>query len=279
MKYLIILTLVLLSQLTCKAQSYSPLMLTQKMFSHDSFPDIANYCTDEFRQPPYRLDLPTNVEATCTLLGQYDKTAVVNVTLTSSVGKAYDLYIHLRKDTVWKASAFRALSLTGMFEKMNKQLRSLTPQQVDSIINAPGKTSAPFKTKQEYQYLLGNTGLILASDAELMTYFVKNRAAFEKLKDDLIKNGILKTDLSVNRTKKLAPFVPRLKALWLDNAYRDRTGSPNNLNFIIGGITDNSVGYLYIKNPQNVPEMSTNEFIMVRKIADGWYLYKTTEIA
>ena len=39
---------------------------------------------------------------------------------------------------------------------------------------------------------------------------------------------------------------------------------------------DNSVGYLYCKNPDDVPLMSDNGYIMIRDLGNGWYLYKTT---
>ena len=71
-------------------------------------------------------------------------------------------------------------------------------------------------------------------------------------------------------------YKNRLALLFIDNAFPDWESSKNNLNFLIGGITDNSVGYLYIKNKKDVPKMNPARFIMIREIGDGWYLYKTT---
>lgn len=44
----------------------------------------------------------------------------------------------------------------------------------------------------------------------------------------------------------------------------------------IGGMIDNTVGYLYITDQQQVPQMNPNRYIMVRQLAPNWYLFKTT---
>lgn len=275
LEYLIILSFLIVSQFSCKAQPYTPLSLTQKIFSADSFPDLKKYCIDEYQGSPNGHDFPPDARVECTLLAQNKQTAVVNVSLTKS-GQTYDMYLHLKKDSVWKAAAFRALALTGMIEQINQYLKSLSPKQVDSMVTAPGKTGKLFTSRAEYEFMLGNISLTLASDSQLVAHFKKNKAAFETLKDNLLKNGILRSDVGVKRMKNPAPMMKRLKALYIENAFRERTEVPHNINFLIGGITDNSVGYLYVPNERDVPEMSPSDYIMVRKIANGWYLYKTT---
>ncbi|WP_342644760.1 hypothetical protein [Mucilaginibacter sp. CSA2-8R] len=276
LKYLITLSFSLLLQLACQAQPYTPISLTQKIFSADSFPDLKKYCTGEYQGRPNGQDLPPGAKVSCTLLAQNNRTAVVNVNLTNSSGQTYDMYLHLKKDSVWKAAAFRALALTGIIEEINRQLKLLSPKQVDSIIAAPGKAGKLFKSRAEYEFMLGNTTLTLASDSQLVAHFTKNKATFESLKNDLLKNGILKLDGSAKRTKNPDAMMKSLKDLRLESAFREREEVPHNINFLIGGIIDNSVGYLYIPKEQNVPKMSPGEYIMIRKIVDGWYLYKTT---
>jgi hypothetical protein len=39
---------------------------------------------------------------------------------------------------------------------------------------------------------------------------------------------------------------------------------------------DNTVGYLYVKDKEDLPEMTDRRVIMIREISDGWYIYKTT---
>lgn len=49
-----------------------------------------------------------------------------------------------------------------------------------------------------------------------------------------------------------------------------------NFMLLIGGITDNSVGFLRVQDEADLPQMSPSEFIMIEKIALNWYLFKTT---
>jgi hypothetical protein len=46
--------------------------------------------------------------------------------------------------------------------------------------------------------------------------------------------------------------------------------------FSIGGMMDNTVGFLYVKDKKHLPKMDDSGVIMIREIGDGWYLYKTT---
>ena len=50
----------------------------------------------------------------------------------------------------------------------------------------------------------------------------------------------------------------------------------NGINFLIGGMLDNSVGYLYVKDKKDLPEMSPELLIMIKEIGNGWYIYKKT---
>jgi hypothetical protein len=204
---------------------------------------------------------------------------VVNVSLISGDGKVLDTYLHFKRDSIWKVAAFRSLAMTDIIAKVNYELSVLTPRQVDSIIAAPHKKNMDtrlFASMKEYQYTLGNTGLVLASDKQLIDYFNKNKSVFEKLKDDLIAKGIMSTAGGVKDMKDAELFSKQVKALLLNSVGPDKESSKNNLDFSIGGILDNTVGFLYIRNEKDVPKMTPGGFIMVKKIADGWYLYKTT---
>lgn len=50
----------------------------------------------------------------------------------------------------------------------------------------------------------------------------------------------------------------------------------NCINFLIGGMVDNYVGYIYVKDKKDLPEMNADRVIMIREIENGWYIYKTT---
>ena len=72
-----------------------------------------------------------------------------------------------------------------------------------------------------------------------------------------------------NLIKKLAPDYRKLFISSV--SYRNEC-----LDFSIGGMLDNTVGYFYVKDKEGLPEMNLRDMIMVREIEDGWYLYKTT---
>jgi len=261
------------------AQNYDPLTLSSKVFSRDTFPDIKKYSTGDYKGHPTGKDLPPKINITFELLGQTDKTAVVAVTLSDSASRMLNTYMHFTKDSIWKISGFRALAMTGMIEEVYKELSALTPKQIDSVItSAHTKTldKRMFKSKEEYHYLLGNEKLTLSSDEELIAYFNKNNVQFEGIKNDLVARGIFKSERGTREMRNIGNINKALRRLLIDNVYPNSDETKESLDFFIGGILDNAVGYLYIKDKKNVPKMSPGHFIMIRSLGNGWYLYKTT---
>jgi len=279
MKQIFLFILLTWSVFICNAQSYQPLDLSKRIFSRDTFPEIKRYSIDEYQGHPNGRDLPEKVKTKFTLLDQGAKTAVVAVTITDSSGKGIDTYLHFKKDTIWKVCAFRALAMTGIIAKVNDDLAALTPKQVDSVIASPHTKAEDhrlFKSREEYRYSLGNTSLILSLDDDLIAFFNKNKRAFEDLKNVLVAHGVMTKSRGLREMKGAETYKNSLALLFIDNAFPDWESSKDNLNFLIGGITDNSVGYMYIKNKKDVPKMNPSHFIMIREIGGGWYLYKTT---
>ena len=62
----------------------------------------------------------------------------------------------------------------------------------------------------------------------------------------------------------------------LINHISTRYNCENCFEFIIGGMIDNTVGYIYISKGQSIPKMNPSRLIMLREIGDGWYIFKTT---
>lgn len=48
------------------------------------------------------------------------------------------------------------------------------------------------------------------------------------------------------------------------------------LNFSIGGMLDYTLGYLYVADKIQLPEMDGSRVVRGRELEDGWYFYKTT---
>lgn len=257
----------------------NPLFLVKTIFAKDSFPDLDKHITGEYNGHPNGTDFPDNVTTDFLLLEQNEKTAVVNLTITDSLGQEFDTYLHLKKDSLWKVTAFRALAMTGMLEEIHKELKSMTDAQIDTIIEFSKKDTlgySMFKSKTEYEYELGKTGLIIASDNELVSHFNKNKSTFEDIKNSVLHEI---SSLKIDQERETA-VGEKLKAkyhsLFISSIQIGGFQFGNALNFVIGGMIDNTVGYLFVPEKEYLPKMNPSRIIMIRELGNGWYLYKTT---
>jgi hypothetical protein len=276
---LFLLTFVFLSTVYCQGQVENPLDLVKTIFAKDSFPDLEKHIKGEYNGHPNGTDLPAGVKTDFLLLGQNEKTAVINLTITDSLGHEFDTYLHLEKDDVWKIRAFRALAMTGMIEEIHKELKSMTDSQIDTIIEFSKNDTlgyGMFKSRVEYEYELGKTGLVIASDNELISHFKKNESSFEVIKDSIL----LEIDtLQIDQEREIRigeKFKSNYNSLFISSITIGGFQFDNALNFVIGGMIDNTVGYLFVQDKDDLPIMNPSRIIMIREIGNGWYLYKTT---
>jgi hypothetical protein len=276
-----ILTTLILTFTTVYGQTYEPLDLAKKIFGKDSLPNIDNYCTGEYKGRPNGQDLQSGLTTKFTLLGQTEKTAVVAMTILDSLGKGLDTYLHFEKNTIWKVNAFRALALTGVIEQVKNGLEKMTPEQVDEMIKSSKKNKksnefAMFTSKEEYEFELGNARLTIELDDNIAKHFVTNQSEFERLKN-LALTQLEKEKVDEERSMKL---IENLKAdyqkLFISSVSTGGYELGNCINFLIGGMVDNSVGYIYVKDKKNLPKMNPDRIIMIKEIGKGWYIYKTT---
>ena len=103
-----------------------------------------------------------------------------------------------------------------------------------------------------------------------------NQAEFERLKN-LALTQLEKEKAEEERSIKL---IENLKTdyqkLFVSSVSTGGYELGNCINFLIGGMLDNSVGYIYVKDKNDLPEMNPSRVIMIREIGNGWYIYKTT---
>ena len=261
-----ILIILILTELSHGQQYYEPLDLAKKIFAKEKFREIKKYVTGEYDGRPNGRDLGRESITKFTLLGQTEKAAVVNMTIMDTNGKGLDTYLHFEKDKVWKVNAFRALALTGIIEQAKKELESMTPQQVDTV----------FSSKAEYNFQLGNTKLILELDDNIIKHFLTNQTEFERIKDlalKQLKNETIDEDRSLKLVENLKQDYQNI---FISSVSTGGHELGTVINFLIGGMVDNSVGYIYVSDKKDLPKMSPNRVIMIREIGNGWYLYKTT---
>jgi hypothetical protein len=216
--------------------------------------------------------------------------SVARIQAVEKNSRVVDLYFYLKFDDGWKIRSMRAMAQTGFLEAINTTLKS--------------KAALTVEEKES----LANTELVLSSDKMLTEWFQKNRAALDKLSalailetkkkpvkaippPRKIKNGANvavvinsmaqgvseedepRTIESITQnTKKFPKTAVLLKTLHLSAL---ETKSNGNIEITIGGITDNSVGFVY--SPAKTPPLIDGwRYIWVEEVAPGWYLYRTT---
>lgn len=281
MKASLLLFLALFSLTTCTtySQALEPVEVAKHIFGKTKFTDLPHYSTGEYQGHPNGQDLPPTATTDFLLLGQTPTKAVVAMKVVDAKGIQVDTYLHFQKDSVWKLSAFRSLAMTGMLAKVSEQLESLTPQQADGMLKGATKDKDkhyPFSSRAEYEFARGNTKLTIASDAQIIAHFTNNKAEFERIKEAGLQELHNKTTANTQDKELAKPLEAAYRKLYISSVRSGGYELGNGLNFLIGGMVDNTVGYLYVKDKKDLPEMSADNIIMLREIGDGWYLYKTT---
>ena len=264
---------------TYSQTSILPLDLAKKILSKAKLTDIKKYCTGEYKGRPNGNDIDKNATLQFALLSQTVDKAVVAVTIIDKTGKGLDTYLHFSKENIWKANAFRALAMTGMIEGAKKELEQLSTKKVDSLIAISKNDTtgnSMFKSREDFDFQLGNLNLILSLDSEIIDHFNKNKIEFERLKDIAFKN-LDTTKADEERSIKLCNGLENdFHKLFISSIETGGYELGNCINFSIGGMLDNTVGYLFVKDKKDVPEMNPSSIIMIREIGNGWYIYKTT---
>lgn len=265
---------------TAYGQSYEPLDLARKIFGKDSLTNIDNYIKGEYKGRPNGQDLQKGSTTNFTQLGQTENKSLVAMTVLDSTGKGLDTYLYFEKDSTWKMSAFRALAMTGIIEQVKIELEKLTPQQVDDIIKKSKKNKedefSMFTSREDYDFQLGNARLTLELDNNIIQHFLNNQAEFERIKNIAMKE-LEGKEVDEERSIDLVENIKNAyHKLYISSVSTGGYELGNCINFLIGGMVDNSVGYIYVADKKDVPEMNPERIIMIREIGNGWYIYKTT---
>lgn len=167
-----------------------------------------------------------------------------------------DIYGYLKHDKTWKITAFRALSCTSALAALRSELQSKQMSGAE-------------------QALLAHLNLTLSTDSQIRNWFFKNEAALAELTEAALKlkdDSIVKSSESQGLADRQMSLAEKLAALHLDSINKLRN---DNVEIIIGGVGDNSVGLFYSPS-EKPPTISPNEYIWVEKITAHWYLFRTT---
>jgi hypothetical protein len=273
--YLTLLILTLNVSDSFSQELLEPLQLAKNIFENKNFKQLKFYSTGEYEGRPNAQDFAANTSRTYLLLEQTPTNAVVSMTILDSSGKGLDTYLHFIKEKVWKLEAFRALAMTGMLETMKEEMEKLTNHQIDSLISDGQKKDNKyilFKDREDFDFKLGNTKLILSLDSEIIEHFTKHSNEFNRIKDSLL---LLKNNSS-EKIEIGEELTSSMKKIFIDPNGSHYSDFQNCITLLIGGILDNTVGYLYCANKNDLPKMNPSNLIMLREIGKGWYIFKTT---
>lgn len=185
--------------------------------------------------------MPSNVQYSVRRLDESANKAIYAV-LLSDGQHSQDWYAFLvNEGDRWKLSAVRCLALPGVFYMALQELEKRSPRAEN----------------EEWQYQ--NMLLTIKSDSDLKQYLRSHISEFTVVVK-LFSEGL--EEQAKNAAKSLlVSFI----------------GSDDGtIRLSIGGILDNSVGFLYVPPGVKPPKMSADEIIYVEEIEGGWFIYKTT---
>jgi len=278
MNHLLLLFCLGLPRLTEPAPPLEPLQIAEQFVAPGGWEPMKSYlCCEAAGQAKAQTlgqQIPARVARTCQLVQQGTATAVVAVELRDSLGRR-DFYLHFTKeDAGWKLGAVRNLAMTHLGPPMVGILAAMPPAEVAAYDRK--HPQAP------HAFTLGNMRLWMGADADLGAHFARHRADFDHALR-LLQAGryfAAPTADTGRAGERAANANPALRALlrrlYISRVGRRDTGCATCVEFVVGGLTGNTVGLLYEPNPAAVPAMSPNRLIVVKPLGQGWYLYKTT---
>lgn len=281
-KYCLLLLGCLLPLLTRAAQPLQPLQIAEQFVAKTGWADMRSYLSGEVagqaRRQSLGQQIPATLERRCQLLQQGRATAVVSVELRDSVSRN-DIYLHFRRDSTaaepsaWKLAAVRSLSMTQLGPPMLKLLSEMPPAEVAQYNQK--HPDAP------HDFMLGNIRLWIGSDADIQQHFQRNQAAFRQAAQLIEARRYFTAPADTagageQAANADAELQALLHPLYISRITRRYLGCASCLEFIIGGVTDNTVGLFYQPDAAQLPTMSPDHIIVIKPMGNGWYLFKTT---
>jgi len=240
---------------------------------------MGDYVIDEYHGYPNGTDFEPQVTFKFLLLSQIDDKAMVNVTVMNTDSVGSEMYLYLRKTDHWRLSMWRSLTETKYQMELLRELEGMTEEDKQEMIDEAATDTASdfwlFRNKQEFEYLLGNARLVMATDTQMILHFKKHENEFNRLKEPALKRLAELNAEELLGIKLIPDKKKEYQKLLIQDVQRGTSSKTVNcVMFVISSTTINEQGYLYAPNPTNVPHNSPDNFILVRPLGNGWYLYK-----
>ncbi len=231
---------------------------------------VGTHITSDYIGRPKGPDYPTEVDASFLIIYQKGKKAVVDMTISDNKGKATDKYLYFMKDSSkWKMYAVATPTLARLHERMKNEMEAITAGELDSLIAVyQHQEYAPFKSKEEFSFILNSLRLKLAPDDSLIAHFQRHKATFNQLLKEVNKTS---KSPETETPTLVDTRTPAYSPLLISNV---TTGGFLPTECIDFHILNDQVGYLYTPRKKYLPELSPDKVMMLRPLGGGWYLYK-----
>lgn len=186
-------------------------------------------------------ELPTNIEISYKKVEKNDTSAVYSVLLSQdSVGANYYIYLSNIENT-WKLRALRSLALPPLYYMALEEFKKKENKSAEDSLDIKIMT------------------LATSTDTEIKQFLIDHEAEF----NELVKLAQKDFDAASKTTKKLC----------VNTLVNNGSGV---LEFIISGMIDNSVGFLYVPDNATPPPITEDRYILIDEIVPNWYIFKTT---
>ena len=266
-----ILTACILSAFSCSAQALKPLDVAKAIFAPKVAPDFVNqHSTGDYSGHPNGQDLAAEINTSFLIIHQSAKKAVIAMAITDNKGKATDKYLYFTKDSArWKLYAIATPTLARLHERRKNEMEAITAGELDSLLTVyQQQENPPYKSKEEFSFILNSLRLKLAPDDSLVAHFQRHKATFNQLLKDVNKTS---KSPETETPTLVDTRTPAYSPLLISNV---TTGGFLPAECIDFHILNDQVGYLYTPRKKYLPELSPDKVMMLRSLGGGWYLYK-----
>jgi hypothetical protein len=274
-----------------QAQSLEPVQIAEKFFSKDTTGLSEYFCCEMLREEPdtrtaekkaedkrvrdslrIAWGIPEVIDPAVTpeLIQQDEYSAVVSVNLSEGE-YSEDCYLYFINNNGWKLEAMRELALPGFIYAYRKMIESMTEEEKINM-QKEGRW-------EDIQNDLKEITLLLKDDKALIKHFEDNREKFMLFLSEAKKLIPANSQYSISRNDSipsLDAYGKELTITYIEKDHCSNTKIPGAVSFVIGGVLDNTAGYMYLEDTANLPEISKSGIIILKPMGGGWYLFKTT---
>jgi hypothetical protein len=228
-----------------------PIEIAQKFMSNDSFPDLKNYlCCEMLVDTSIYSDIPKEQLQEFKKMWEVYHPDFSEITLGQRIPKE----IKRKFEILQSDNAFAAISVEIYSQKPHNLYLNFIKTNVWKLSSI----------RDLARSTMMHSRLATTSDSVLSAFFIEHEKDFEALLNSLDKG------LDSPEVKKLQE---KLEIASIEKATKI---SIHSVRFIIDGMLNDTFGVLYIDNEGLCPKIDGENYIMIKKIKENWYIFKTT---